>query len=333
MDFTFLKNIDLTANYFIKNTYDLLFQPEVTAILGSYGPGGYPPIINAGDVSNKGVELELGYSTDSQKDFVLGFNYTYTMVNNKVTGVPEGVDYIPGASFGVGGDIATRFQLGHEIGYFFGYEMDGIFQTQEEIDNADVYQEGAKPGDIRFVDQDGDGVINFNDDSDKTSLGSAIPDFTMGLALNIKYKSFDLSANLYAAVGQEIIRNFERQQPYANQLDYVIDRWTGPGSTNEHPRLTTEQTRNTIFSSYFVEDGSFLRMRNIQLGYRLPRAFLKKIKTENFRVYVSANNLFTLTKYQGFDPDLGSSGVLSAGVDYGLYPQAKTYMVGLQIAF
>ncbi|MFN5878970.1 MAG: SusC/RagA family protein, partial [Flavobacteriales bacterium] len=251
----------------------------------------------------------------------------------KVTGVPEGVEYIPGASFGVGGDVATRFQEGYEIGYFFGYEMDGIFQTQEEIDNSSVYQEGAKPGDIRFIDQNGDGVINFNDDSDKTSLGSPIPKFTMGLAMNLKYKSFDLSANFYAAIGQEIIRNFERQQPYANQMDYVIDRWTGPGSTNEHPRVTTEPTRNTIFSSYFVEDGSFVRMKNIQLGYKLPQRVLKKIKADNLRVYVSANNLFTLTKYQGFDPDIGSTGVLSSGVDFGLYPQAKTFMVGLQLAF
>ncbi len=223
--------------------------------------------------------------------------------------------------------------IGYEIGYFFGYEMDGIFQTQEEIDNSSVYQEGAKPGDIRFIDQNGDGVINFNDDSDKTSLGSPIPKFTMGLAMNLKYKSFDLSANFYAAIGQEIIRNFERQQPYANQMDYVIDRWTGPGSTNEHPRVTTEPTRNTIFSSYFVEDGSFVRMKNIQLGYKLPQRVLKKIKADNLRVYVSANNLFTLTKYQGFDPDIGSTGVLSSGVDFGLYPQAKTFMVGLQLAF
>jgi TonB-linked SusC/RagA family outer membrane protein len=333
MDFTFWKNLDFTANYFVKNTFDLLFQPEVTAILGSYGPGGYPPIINAGDVSNKGVELELGYSTDKKKDFVAGFNMNFSHINNRVTGVPEGVDYIPGASFGVGGDVATRFQQGYEIGYFFGYQMDGIFQTQEEIDNAPVYQEGAKPGDIRFVDQNGDGVINFNDDSDKTNLGSPIPNFTAGFALNLKYKSFDLSTNLYAAVGQEVIRNFERQQPYANQLGYVIDRWTGPGSTNEHPRVTTEATRNTVFSSYYVEDGSYLRMKNIQLGYRLPMRAAKKIKMESLRVYVAVNNLFTLTRYQGYDPDIGSSSVLSSGVDFGMYPQAKTYMAGLQIAF
>ncbi|MFN5910631.1 MAG: SusC/RagA family TonB-linked outer membrane protein [Bacteroidota bacterium] len=333
LDMTLLKNIDLTANYFIKNTFDLLFQPEVTAILGSYGPGGYPPIINAGNVSNKGVELELGYTTDTKKDFVFGLNYTYTYLKNEVTAVPEGVDYIPGASFGVGGDIATRFEEGYEIGYFFGYEMDGIFQTQEEIDNSNVIQEGAKPGDIRFVDQNGDGVINFNDDSDKTSLGSPIPDFTMGLSLNLKYRAFDLSANFYVAIGQEIIRNYERQQPYANQLAYVIDRWTGPGSTNEHPRVTTDPTRNTVFSSYYVEDGSFLRMKNLQLGYKLPQKLLKKIKTDNLRVYVSANNLFTLTRYMGYDPDIGSAGVLAAGVDYGLYPQAKSFMAGLQIAF
>jgi TonB-linked SusC/RagA family outer membrane protein len=332
LDLTVFKNLDFTANYFIKNTFDLLFQPEVTAVLGSYGPGGYPPIINAGDVSNKGVELELGYSTRKDRNFVASVNVNYSKINNKVTGVPEGVDYIPGASFGVGGDVATRFQEGYEIGYFFGYQMDGIYQTQEEIDNATAVQEGAKPGDIRFVDQNGDGVINFNDDSDKTNLGSPIPDFTMGLAINLKYKSFDLSTNIYAAIGQEIIRNFERQQPYANQMGYVIDRWTGPGSTNEHPRLTTEPTRNNIFSSYFVEDGSFIRMKNVQLGYTLSPRWSKKIKLDKLRIYVAVNNLVTLTKYQGYDPDIGSSGVLSAGVDYGFYPQARTYMAGLQIS-
>ena len=113
----------------------------------------------------------------------------------------------------------------------------------------------------------------------------------------------------------------------------MIDRWTGPGSTNEHPRVTTEATRNTIFSSYYVEDGSYLRMKNIQLGYRLPVRAAKKMKIESLRVYIAVNNLFTLTRYQGYDPDIGSSSVLSSGVDFGMYPQAKTYMAGLQIAF
>jgi len=237
------------------------------------------------------------------------------------------------ASFGVGGNVATRFEKGYSIGYFHGYETAGIFQTQEEIDNHPVVQEGAQPGDLIFVDQDGDGEINFSDDSDKTDLGSPIPDFTMGLSINFNYKNLDFSSMIYTALGQEIIRNFERNQPYANQLDYVVERWTGPGSTNEHPRLTTEPTRNTVFSSYYVEDGSFLRLRNIQIGYSLPTKWIKHIKMERCRIYVAANNLVTLTKYRGYDPDVGSGGVLSAGVDYGIYPQARTIMGGVQIKF
>jgi len=333
VDMTFWKKLDFTTNFFIKNTFDLLFQPDVSGVLGSYGPGGYPPIINAGDVSNKGLEVELSYSTNEKKDFVFGTSYNFTTISNKVTGVPDGLDFLPGASFGVGGAVATRFEEGYEIGYFHGFETAGIFQTQEEIDNHPVVQEGAQPGDLIFVDQDGDGRINFNDDSDKTQIGSPIPLFTMGLNLNFKYKWIDLSANIYASYGQEIIRNFERNQPYANQLDYVIDRWTGPGSTNEHPRLTTGPTRNREFSSYFVEDGSFIRLRNLQMGYTFPTAKLAKVKVSFLRLYVSANNLLTLTKYRGFDPDVGSANVLGAGVDYGIYPQARTIMGGLQIKF
>ena len=333
LDMTIVKKIDFTLNYFVKNTFDLLFQPDVSAVIGSYGAGGFPPIINAGDVTNKGVELELGYSTDPENDFVFGANFNFTHIVNRVTGVPEGVDFLPGASFGVGGNVATRFEKGYSIGYFHGYETAGIFQTQEEIDNHPVVQEGAQPGDLIFVDQDGDGEINFSDDSDKTDLGSPIPDFTMGLSINLNYKNLDFSSMIYTALGQEIIRNFERNQPYANQLDYAVERWTGPGSTNEHPRLTTEPTRNTVFSSYYVEDGSFLRLRNVQIGYSLPTKWIKHIKMERCRIYVAANNLVTLTKYRGYDPDVGSGGVLSAGVDYGIYPQARTIMGGVQIKF
>jgi hypothetical protein len=155
----------------------------------------------------------------------------------------------------------------------------------------------------------------------------------MGFAFNFKIKGFDLSGNVYAALGQEIIRNYERQQPYANQLAYVIDRWTGPGSTNEHPRITTGATNNNLFSDYFVEDGSFVRLRNLQFGYTLPSTLLRKIHVESLRVYVACNNLITLTRYMGFDPDLSSSNALSAGVDYGMYPQARSLMSGLQIKF
>lgn len=333
IDLTLFNSINFTTNYFIKNTYDLLFQPDISGILGTYGPGGSPPVINAGDVSNKGIEFEIGYESDPRKDLVIGANYNFTAISNKVTAVPDGVDFLPGANFSVGGNVATRFEEGFPIGYFIGYETAGIFQTQEEINAHPVEQEGAQPGDLIFVDQNGDGVINFSDDSDKANIGSPIPDFTMGLGLSVRYKGFDLSANIYAALGQEIIRNFERQQPYANQLDYVVNRWTGPGSTNEHPRVTTGATRNNVFSSYFVEDGSFARLRNVQLGYSFSPNLLTKIKVQSLRIYVAGNNLITLTEYQGYDPDVGSAGVLSAGVDYGIYPQARTVMGGVNLKF
>jgi TonB-linked SusC/RagA family outer membrane protein len=332
LDLSMFSSLDITANYFIKNTYNLLFQPDVSGVLGSYGPGGFPPVINAGNVSNQGLELELSYSNTAFEQLFYNASFNFTALRNRVTKVPDGVDFLPGAAFGVGGNIATRFEEGFPIGYFHGYETDGVFQTQEEIANS--AQEDAQPGDLRFVDQNGDGEINFSDDSDKTMIGSPIPDFVMGFALTLRYKGFDFSTNIYAALGQEIIRNYERNQPFANQLDYVVDRWVGPNSSTVNPRLTTEATRNTVFSDYYVEDGSFMRIRNMQLGYTIPQKWTKKAKVESFRLYIAANNLVTLTNYQGFDPDIGpTAGTLSAGVDYGFYPQARSFMGGLIIKF
>ncbi|WP_439483136.1 SusC/RagA family TonB-linked outer membrane protein [Cyclobacterium plantarum] len=333
LDFSLFNNLDFTANYFIKNTKDLLFQPDVSALLGAYGPGGAPPVINAGDVLNRGVELELGYATNRQSGVNFTADYNVTFLKNEVTAVPQGFEFIPGAGFSVGGNVASRFQEGFPIGYFIGYQTDGIFQTQEEIISSPVVQPGAQPGDLRFVDQNGDGVISFGDDTDRTQIGSPIPDMVMGFNLTADFKGFDIGANVYAALGQEIIRNYERQQPFANQLSYTINRWTGPGTTDTYPRLTTGATRNNVFSDYFVEDGSFLRLRNVQLGYTLPLSITEKIGVQYFRFYLAANNLVTLTNYQGFDPDVGSGNPLFAGVDNGIYPQAKTFMAGLNIKF
>jgi hypothetical protein len=155
----------------------------------------------------------------------------------------------------------------------------------------------------------------------------------MGFNLNLTYKGFDFSALAYACVGNEILRNYERQQPLANQLDYVIDRWTGPGSTIENPRLTTAANRNGVISDYFIEDGSFLRLRNIQLGYSLPSSIAEKVGAKKIRTYIAANNLFTITKYKGFDPDFSSGAPIGAGIDYGYYPQARIFMAGLNINF
>jgi TonB-linked SusC/RagA family outer membrane protein len=334
LDLVIGDNFNITTNYFIKNTQDLLFQPQVSAVLGTTGPGGQSPIVNAGDVSNTGVELELAYYSDRKKEFKFNINFNTTYLKNEVLKTPDGVEFIPGAAFGVGGGIATRFEEGFAIGYFHGLETDGVFQSQAEIDDATVVQSGAKPGDLRYVDQNGDGVISFNDDTDRKNLGSAIPDFTFGFNVGAEYKSFDFSMNIFSAVGQQIIRNYERQQPYANQLDYVINRWVGSGTSTENPRLTTEANRNGEFSDYFVEDGAFMRIKNIQIGYTLPEKLTKKIKSNSIRFYVAINNLLTVTKYRGFDPEIGSvGGALAAGVDYGFYPQARTVMGGFNFKF
>lgn len=334
LDLTIGEAFTVTANYFIKNTFDLLFQPDVSGVLGTFAPGGQSPIINAGDVSNRGLELELSYATNPRKDLSFSASFNTTYLKNEVLRTPDGVDFLPGASFGVGGNIATRFEEGFPIGYFHGFETDGVFQSQEEIENAAVVQPGAQPGDLRFVDQNGDGVINFNDNSDKTQIGSPIPDFTFGFNFNVKYKNVDFSANIFSAIGQEIIRNYERQQPFANQLDYVIDRWVGPGTSDDTPRLTTEANQNTVFSDFFVENGSFMRIKNIQIGYTIPKKLQEKIKSRSIRVYLAVNNLYTLTNYQGFDPEIGSvGGPLAAGVDFGFYPQARTIIGGFNFNF
>ena len=333
-DLTLGRYFTTTVNYFVKKTKDLLFQPDVSGVLGTAGPGSYPPIINAGDVSNSGVELDVQYQGSMKKRWNLSMGFNLAYLKNVVMSTPKGVNYIPGAAFGVGGGVASRFQKDYPIGFFMGYQTDGIFQSQAEIDNSPVKQAGAKPGDFKFKDLNGDGVINFSDDSDKKSLGSPLPKFTAGYNLSLSRGGWDVSMQLYAAVGQKIVRNYERQQPYANQLSYTINRWTGPNSTNENPRLTTSLNRNNVFSDYYVEDGSFLRLRNLQVGYTLRGKQLQKLKMTGLRIYLSANNIYTLTKYMGYDPDLGSvGGALGAGIDNGFYPQARTIMLGFSIRF
>lgn len=337
LDLTFFNGkVDFGADYYIKTTNDLLFTPDVSGILGAYGAGSSPPTINAGDIRNTGFEFLLAYNTKINNDLSFNAGYNLSTVKNKVISLPEGVDFYEYASFSVGGGAATRMEVGYPIGYFFGYKTEGVYQDQAEIDTRGVAQPDAQPGDLKFVDVSGDGTISFGDNSDKTILGSAIPDFTMGLNLGVDYKGFDFSANIYASIGNEILRNYERQQPLANLLNYRIGRWIGPGTSNEDPRLVEDPSiinRNNVLSDYFVEDGSFVRLKNIQLGYSFPSRLIERIGANQFRVYVAANNLVTLTKYMGYDPDFSSGNPLASGIDYGFYPQPRTYMLGITLKF
>ncbi|MFT6838430.1 MAG: TonB-linked SusC/RagA family outer membrane protein [Sediminicola sp.] len=325
----FNDNIDITADYFRKRTDDLLLQPPVSGILGVAAPGSASPVVNAGSVENKGFEFAIGYSSDRSEDFSWGINYNVTFLQNEVLSVNNGVGFIPGGGFGVGQDPPSRMTSGKPIGYFFGLETDGIFQNQAEID-AHATQVNAAPGDIRFVDTNGDGII---DSDDRADIGNPIPDATMGLNISFNYKNWDFSSYAFATIGNEIVRDYERVQPLVNKSIYSLNRWTGEGSTNTYPRVTTGATSNALFSDFFVEDGSFVRLQNVQLGYTLPIRTVEKLGLNKLRFYISANNVFTLTEYKGYDPSASSGAPIGAGIDPGFYPVPRTYLLGANLKF
>lgn len=332
-DMTFLnERMDITADYFSKTTKDLLIADiPVSGILGTEAPGASSPIINAGTVVNSGVEFSIGLKGPAVENFSYRINYNVTYLQNEVTQVNNGVGYIQGGSFGVGQAYPARMQEGFPMGYFYGYKTDGIFQTQAEVDahpsQKDLGSEAA-PGDIRFVDVNGDGVL---DENDKTNIGDPIPDFIMGLNLSMNIRNFDFSAYLFSSIGNDIVRNYERADIDVNKLSWTMDRWTGSGTSNTIPRQTYQATANTIFSEYYVEDGSFLRLQRITLGYSIPQSIVERVKIKQLRIYVAANNLFTLTKYMGYDPSASSGAPIGSGFDSGFYPAARTYWLGINI--
>jgi len=321
--------IDITADYFDKTTDGLLLQPQVSGILGAFAPGAQAPVVNGGTVKNSGFEFAIGYESDKSRDFSFGINYNTTFINNEVTSVQNEAGFLQGGNFGIGQDPPSRMEAGKPIGYFYGLETDGIFQNQTEVDSH-ATQANTTVGDIRFVDQNGDGQINSDD---RVDIGNPIPDATMGMNLSINYKNFDFGTYTFASIGNEIVRNYERNQPLVNRSVYAINRWTGTGSTNENPRLTTGATSNSLFSDFFVEDGSFLRIQNAQLGYTIPTEIMNRVGADKLRIYVSANNIYTFTEYRGYDPSASSGSPIGAGIDQGFYPVPRTYLLGLNLKF
>jgi len=171
------------------------------------------------------------------------------------------------------------------------------------------------------------------DNKDRTHIGDPIPSATMGLNIGIDYKNFDFQTYLFGSIGNDIVRNYDRNDPITNQTSFVLDRWRGEGSTNSTPRVTNGATSNNVFSDYFVEDGSFLRAQNMQLGYTFNGKKLQNKGIKNLRFYVSVSNLFTLTKYRGFDPTAVSGPPVGAGIDNGVYPTPRTFLIGTNIKF
>lgn len=334
LDMAFLSNkLNLTLDYFNRETKDLLLAPQVSGILGSGAPGSSAPFINGGDIRNKGLEFSVGYADQLTDDLSFNVSFNASTLDNEVLFVNNDNGFIEAGGFGVGQPPITRFEEGFTIGYFYGYQTDGIFQNAAEVaahPSQIALGAEAQPGDFRYRDVNGDGAINLDD---RVELGDPLPDYTMGLNLSVNYKNWDFQTYLYASIGNDMVRNYERNQPLTNLTTNVLNRWTGPGSTNSFPRVTTGATANQVFSDFFVEDASFLRAQNMQLGYTVNESALDNLKLSGLRVYASVNNAFTLTKYQGYDPSASSGDPLASGIDNGFYPVARTFLLGINAKF
>ncbi len=334
LDMTFLNDkFDFTADYFINNRDNLLIPNiPVSGIYGTGAPGASSPTVNAGSVRNKGLELSLSYKETFNENFSMNASYNISTLDNEVTEV-NGTDFIEGGGFGVGQLAPARMEVGKPIGYFYGYKTDGIFQTPEEVashPSQSALGAVAQPGDIRYVDINGDGVIDAND---RTDIGNPIPNLTMGFNLGLNYKDFDFSVYAYASTGNDIVRNFERDQPNVNRLNYRLDRWTGAGTSNSVPRVTTAATANSVFSDFFVEDGSFARIQTVTLGYTVPLTFSEKTGIERLRIYGKVDNVYTFTEYSGYDPTASTGAPIGGGIDNGFYPLPRTYIIGVNLSF
>jgi len=325
--------VNLAVDYYRRDTRDLLIPGiPVTGITGVAAPGSSAPTINAGSVRNQGVEVELSYSDNWTDDLSINTSFNVTTIRNRVTAI-NGTDFLEGGAFGVGQPAPSRMQVGQPIGFFFGYQTDGIFQTQEEVDAHPSQQAlgaSAQPGDLRFVDTNGDGVIN---EDDRVNIGNPIPDVTLGYNLTVEYKQWDFSTYMFANIGNDIVRNFERDQPNVNMLAYNKDRWTGPGSTNSIPRVTSGATSNNVFSDFFVEDGSFLRLQTVSVGYSFKKELLERIKVSNLRLYAKVDNVYTFTGYSGYDPTASTGAPIGQGIDFGFYPLPRVAILGLNANF
>jgi len=334
-DLGFFQNrVRLTADYYRKETSDLLFNSPVAP------NSGFSNIFtNIGRVENKGFELEL--STNLQKrDFNWESQISFSTNKSKVLVLNNYSNEIIG-----GGDIrdvgngqlnATLLKVGDPLGQFYGLVFDGIFQTTEEI--AVSAQKSAQPGDVRYRDLNGDGQIT-NDTNDKGVIGNANPKFFGGFNNTFTWKNIDLNVFLQGSYGNDIL-NVARFDLFglnglSNNSAEVLNRWTPTNPSNTIPRANALGTNRTV-SSFLVEDGSYLRLKNVSLGYKFTPDVLKRAGIGSARVYVSAQNLATITNYSGFDPDvnrLGSEIGSTQGVDYGVYPSSKTFLLGLNFNF
>ncbi len=326
----------LTAEFDIyqKTTEDLLQAQPIPGLSGATEN----PISNLGEIRNRGFEASVNYKFNVGKVRIsTGLNYT--TFSNEVIDVAGEAGFIEGWRWPVRNQAITRLSEGFPVGHFVGLQTDGIFQSENEVfshigTNGALLQPNAQPGDLRFVDTNGDNVINTDDITD---IGSPWPDHIIGFTLGASIGGFDFNAVLGTQIGHDIFRAYERSDiTFTNYQDFWLDRWTPENPGNDLPRLSTlDLNNNQRASDFYVEDGTFLRLRNLQVGYNFSSDILDKISVQGLRLYVSANNLFTLTGYRGFDPEIGTNNndILDTGIDRGFYPSNTSLGAGLRVTF
>ncbi len=330
-DARLFNDITLTMEYYDKKTTGILQRVDLPGYVGSTGS----PLGNVADMGNKGVEVELGYRKKFG-EFNLSANGNVSYLKNEVTYLGQGKTFITQgtAGFQSMGEV-TRTEVGESYNSFYGFKTAGIFQTIAEVNaytNAagGLIQPNARPGDFRWTDTDGDGSIT---NADKQYLGSPLPKYTFGLTINMDYKGFDFMAFAQGATGNKIFQGLRRLDiPTANYQTEALGRWTGPGTSNDYPRLTNDDTNGNfgLMSDFYLEDGDYLRLKVVSFGYSLPNDMVTKSKLSKVRFFVTGENLLTLTKYTGYDPEIGGN---VFGIDKGYYPQAKSYLFGVNVQF
>ncbi|SHE37719.1 TonB-linked outer membrane protein, SusC/RagA family [Fodinibius roseus] len=343
VDLGLLSNrITFTADYYQRYTDNLLLEVPIPTSFGlnegGQGNGaGVGVLANVGEMENNGLDVQLGYH-NVEGEFNWDITGLVSVVRNEVLSLDT-----PTAVIGAGGDVdfgggedLTRTEAGHPIQSFYGYVVDGIFQNQQEVENAPT-QSDAAPGDLKFRDLNDDGVINADD---RRYIGSYIPDFSYSLNFNAYYKSFDLSLFFQGVQGNEIFDGAGIVRQGMARLfgagTAVLDAWTPENRNTDIPRaISGDPNGNKRPSTRWIEDGSYLRLKNIQLGYNMPVSTLDAVSggtIRNLRLYVAAYNLFTFTGYPGWDPEIGSqNNTLTNGIDYGQYPAARSFRIGLQV--
>ncbi|MEP0366310.1 MAG: TonB-dependent receptor [Cyclobacteriaceae bacterium] len=321
-----------SLDYYYKLTTDMLVKAPNPPSAG-YASAAW---VNNGEILNQGVELQLGYRKTFE-DFSFNISGNGAYLHNEVLSMDG---FISGGA--IGSSFTTKTEKGHPVGSFYMYEMSGIFQNQLDIATSAYQSNSIRPGDVKFKDQNGD---NFIDENDRKHVGSPIPKFTAGLNLSGSYKNFDATLFFQGAYAFDIynvafhdIEGFYR--PFNLTKEYYDNRWTGEGTSNEYPRASwSGSNNNTRISTRFLRDGSYTRLKNVQIGYTFPQSVLDKLNLSNLRIYVSGQNLLTFTKYYGLDPEMTTSdnatgdGDMARSIDWGTYPSARSYNIGVNLSF